>query len=108
MVRCEELGQDTMIPYRIQAHKKTGLIVGRSGSMLARSGPSKRWAQAVPDLHRPILVGTSFSGLSLNATFCGVNTASGESATATKSCSGPWATFEAAARAVCCLATRGN
>ena len=64
--------------------------------MLARSGPSKRWAQALLDLPTPILVGTLFPGLSLTATFCGAITASGESATATKSCSGSWATFEAA------------
>ena len=68
--------------------------------MLARSGPSKRWAQALLDLPTPILVGTWFPGFSLTATFFGVITASGESATATKSCSGSWATFEAAARAV--------
>ena len=52
------------------------------------------------DLPTPILVGTLFPGLSLTATFCGAITASGESATATKSCSGSWATFEAAAIAV--------
>ena len=68
--------------------------------MLARSGPSKRWAQALLDLPTPILVGTLFPELSLTATFCGAITASGESATATKSCSGSCATFEAAARAV--------
>ena len=50
------------------------------------------------DLPTPILVGTLFPGLSLTATFCGASTASGESATTTKSCSGSWATFEAAAR----------
>ena len=52
------------------------------------------------DLPTPILVGTLFPGLSLTATFCGAITASGESATTTKSCSGSWATFEAAASAV--------
>ena len=34
--------------------------------------------------HRPILVGTFSPRLSLTATFCGIITASGESATATK------------------------
>jgi hypothetical protein len=33
MLRYDDLGQGTLILYRIQAHKKTGIFVGRSGKV---------------------------------------------------------------------------
>ena len=58
MVRYDYLGQDTLISYRIQAPKKTGLIVGRSGSRgpLDHSRKWFHWNVSAVALLRPIRV----------------------------------------------------